>query len=279
MRSMKRKLKTVLFYLTLTVVVFLINLPIINMVGSSMKNKQELFTNNHLFPYKPTVENFANVLERTPFFRYVVNSLLVAVVVAVSVMVISCLAGYAISRYSKRIKLFRYYSNLFLILQMFPGVLLMIPLVLVFSKAGLADSLGGLILIYISSNIPFCTWMISGFFDGIPIEMEEAAQIDGCNAIQCFLRLVLPLSSPGIASIVIFTFINSWNEYMMANVILKNQNLRTLPLGLQTFIMQFDTDWGSLMAASTMTIIPVVFFLVFMQKHIVSGLTAGAVKG
>lgn len=278
MRSMKRKLKTVLFYLTLTVVVFLINLPIINMVGSSMKNKQELFTNNHLFPYKPTVENFANVLERTPFFRYVVNSLLVAVVVAVSVMVISCLAGYAISRYSKRIKLFRYYSNLFLILQMFPGVLLMIPLVLVFSKAGLADSLGGLILIYISSNIPFCTWMISGFFDGIPIEMEEAAQIDG-NAIQCFLRLVLPLSSPGIASIVIFTFINSWNEYMMANVILKNQNLRTLPLGLQTFIMQFDTDWGSLMAASTMTIIPVVFFLVFMQKHIVSGLTAGAVKG
>ena len=109
--------------------------------------------------------------------------------------------------------------------------------------------------------------------------MEEAAQIDGCNAIQCFLRLVLPLSSPGIASIVIFTFINSWNEYMMANVILKNQNLRTLPLGLQTFIMQFDTDWGSLMAASTMTIIPVVFFLVFMQKHIVSGLTAGAVKG
>ena len=262
MKMKKKNWKQVLLYVVLGIVVFLINLPIINMVGSSLKNKQELFTNNNLFPYKPTVENFANVLERTPFFRYVINSFLVAVVVAVSVMAI-----------------FRYYSNLFLILQMFPGVLLMIPLVLVFSKAGLGDSLQGLILIYISSNIPFCTWMISGFFDGIPIEMEEAAQIDGCNAIQCFLRLVLPLSSPGIASIVIFTFINSWNEYMMANVILKNQNLRTLPLGLQTFIMQFDTDWGSLMAASTMTIIPVVLFLIFMQKHIVSGLTAGAVKG
>ena len=274
-----KKLKATAFYAVLLLIGLLINLPIINMVGSAFKSSKEIFTNNNLFPHHPTVENFKNVLERTPFFQYVLNSLMVAIVVSIIVAVVSCLAGYAISRYAKKIKFFKHYSSLFLILQMFPGVLLMIPVVVLLSDIGLGDSLWGLILVYVSTNIPFCTWMISGFFDGIPSEIDEAAKIDGCNVFQSFAKIVVPLSSSGIASIIIFTFINCWNEYLLANVILKSQDLRTLPLGLQTFIMQFDTDWSSLMAASTMTIIPVLFFLIFMQKHIVSGLTAGAVKG
>lgn len=276
---MKKKMKSLVFYAILLLIGIMINLPIINMIGAAFKNNKEIFTNNNIFPHNPTTANFTKVLSTTPYFRYVLNSLMVAVVVAIVVAIVSSLAGYALARYKKRIRFFRHFSKLFLLLQMFPGVLLMIPIVVLLSDIGLGDSLWGLILVYISTNIPFCTWMISGFFEEIPSELDEAAKIDGCNMFQSFIKIVVPLSSSGIASIMIFTFINCWNEYMMANVILKSQDLRTLPLGLQTFIMQFDTDWLSLMAASTMTIIPVMLFLVFMQKHIVSGLTAGAVKG
>lgn len=276
---MKKRIKNLVFYVVLLLIGFLINLPIINMVGSAFKSDKEIFTNNNILPHHPTTENFSKVLSTTPYFKYVLNSLMVAVVVAVIVAIVSSLAGYALARYTNKIRFFRHYSKLFLLLQMFPGVLLMVPIVVLLSGVGLGDSLWGLILVYISTNIPFCTWMISGFFEEIPSELDEAAKIDGCNMFQSFIKIVVPLSKSGIASIMIFTFINCWNEYMMANVILKSQDLRTLPLGLQTFIMQFDTDWSSLMAASTMTIIPVMLFLIFMQKHIVSGLTAGAVKG
>lgn len=276
---MKKRIKNLVFYVVLLLIGFLINLPIINMVGSAFKSDKEIFTNNNILPHHPTTENFSKVLSTTPYFKYVLNSLMVAVVVAVIVAIVSSLAGYALARYTNIIRFFRHYSKLFLLLQMFPGVLLMVPIVVLLSGVGLGDSLWGLILVYISTNIPFCTWMISGFFEEIPSELDEAAKIDGCNMFQSFIKIVVPLSKSGIASIMIFTFINCWNEYMMANVILKSQDLRSLPLGLQTFIMQFDTDWSSLMAASTMTIIPVMLFLIFMQKHIVSGLTAGAVKG
>jgi ABC-type glycerol-3-phosphate transport system permease component len=120
---------------------------------------------------------------------------------------------------------------------------------------------------------------MSGFFEGIPMEMEEAGVIDGCNRWQVFGKLVLPLSKPGVASAAIFTFINSWNEYMMANIFVKNDNMRTLPVGLTMYIQQFTSEWGSLMAASTITLIPAALFLIFAQKYVVQGLTAGAVKG
>lgn len=277
--KMKRFLKTFGFYLLLTIIVLIISLPLINMVGSSFKSTREILNNNNIFPEVFTWENYRNVLNRTPFLTYVRNSIIVAVLTAVVVGITSCLAGYAIARYRNHIRAFRYFSKLFLILQMFPAVLLMIPLVLVFIKVGLSDSLFGISLIYIAFNIPFCTWMISGFFEGIPVEMEEAAQIDGCTVFQSFYKLAVPLSLPGIASIMIYAFIGAWNEYMMANIINKSVNMKTLPVGLQSFILQFDTDWGSLMAASVLAIIPAMFFIIFMQKYIVAGLTAGAVKG
>ncbi|MCR1841216.1 carbohydrate ABC transporter permease [Murimonas intestini] len=277
--KIKRIFKTIGFYLLLTIIVLFISLPLINMVGSSFKSTREILNNNNIFPEVFTWENYRNVLNRTPFLTYVRNSVVVAVLTAVVVGITSCLAGYAIARYQRHIRAFRYFSKLFLILQMFPAVLLMIPLVLVFIKVGLSDSLLGISLIYIAFNIPFCTWMISGFFEGIPVEMEEAAQIDGCTVFQSFCKLAVPLSLPGIASIMIYAFIGAWNEYMMANVINKSAEVKTLPVGLQSFILQFDTDWGSLMAASVLAIIPAMLFIIFMQKYIVAGLTAGAVKG
>ena len=237
----KKVVKSILFYLLLLVIGFLIVLPIISVIGTAFKGKAEILTNNNLFPHQFTLENFYRVFETTPFLLYVKNSVLIAVSASLIVAVFSCLAGYAISRYSRRIRFFRYYSSLFLILQMFPGVLVLIPLVLVFTQVHLNDTVLGLTIIYISSNIPFCTWLISGFFDGIPIEMEEAGQIDGCNVFQTFIKLVVPLSKPGIASIIIFTFIGCWNEFMTANIFLKTQQMKKNTFGLQAFNQQFTT--------------------------------------
>ena len=275
----KKVVKSVLFYILLLLIGFLIILPIISVIGTAFKGKSELLTNNNIFPHQFTIENFQQVFATTPFLTYVKNSIVIAVCASLVVAVFSCLAGYAISRYSRHIRFFRYYSSLFLILQMFPGVLVLIPLVLVFTQIHLNDTAFGLTIIYISNNIPFCTWMMSGFFDGIPMEMEEAGRIDGCNVFQTFTKLVEPLSKPGIASIIIYTFIGCWNEFMTANIFLKSQEAKTIPVGLQAFIQQFTIEWGSLMAASVIALIPVLFFLIFMQKYIVAGLTSGAVKG
>ena len=127
--------------------------------------------------------------------------------------------------------------------------------------------------------MPFAIWLLAGFFEGFPKEIEESGRIDGCSKFQVFRFLVIPVSSPGLASAAIFTFINSWNEFMIANVFIQSDSQKTLPLGLTNFILQFGSEWGSLMAAATITIIPVSIFLVFTQKYIVQGLTAGAIKG
>jgi ABC-type glycerol-3-phosphate transport system permease component len=166
-----------------------------------------------------------------------------------------------------------------LLLQMFPLVLIMIPLYNIFLNLRLVGTLTSLIVANGTFSMPFAIWLLVGFFDVMPREIEESGTIDGCNRWQIFYNLVVPLASPCIASAGIFTFINSWNEYMMANILIKSDLVKTLPVGLATFIQQFGAEWGSLMAAATMTLLPVVFFLVFTQKYIVQGLTAGAVKG
>ena len=192
---------------------------------------------------------------------------------------LAVLAGYALSRFTHKIRVFGLYSRLLIVLQMFPIILLLIPLFIIFKSIGILNTRLPAILIYITITLPFSIWLMTGFFDGIPVELEEAGIIDGCSQFQSFYLLVLPVSSPGVAAIAIFSFIFCWNEYLLASIFLKQDSLRTLPIGLQTFIQQYTSAWGSLMAASTLTIIPTVIFLIFMQKYIVQGLTAGAVKG
>lgn len=274
-----KKYKTILIVFFMIIVLFIMTIPILNMIGTSLKTEAEILTNNNLFSTNITFEHYIDVFQKTPFLSYMYNSFVIAVSVTLLCTIVSALAGYAISRYKSRIRFFKIYLDLLLVLQMFPVILMLIPLFMLFKFYGLSSTRISAILIYGTFALPFSIWMLSGFFDGIPNELEEAGVIDGCSQFQCFIRLILPISSPGIASVAIFTFLNCWNEYLLASIFLKREEIRTLQLGLQNFIQQFHIDWGSLTAAATITIIPAVFFLIFLQKYIVRGLTSGAVKG
>lgn len=276
---MKTKIKTSGTYVLLILLVTIINLPVINMFGVSLKGPEEIMTNNGLFPRNPTFANFTGVFEKSNILLYFKNSFFVACVVTVLTAIVAALAGYAISRYKRKYRWLNQYGNLLLIMQMFPTILMLIPLFIIFKTIGLSDSEWAIILLYMTFSLPFCTWMMSGFFDGIPIELDEAGRVDGCSVFQTFIKLIIPVSGPGLASVSIFTFIYCWNEYMLASVFLKKEQLKTLPIGIQIFTQQFSKEWGFLMAASVITVIPVTLFLIFMQKYLVAGLTAGAVKG
>jgi ABC-type glycerol-3-phosphate transport system permease component len=164
-------------------------------------------------------------------------------------------------------------------LQIFPSVLLLLPLFILFSSLNLNNTLYCLILAYTATNLAFSTWMMSGFFDSVPKELEEAGMVDGCTRFQTYYRIILPTSLPGIATVGIFTFINAWNEYTLASVLVQRKTIQTMTVGLQKFVEEFTTDWAALMAASSLAIIPTLVVLIVAQKYLIQGMTAGAVKG
>ena len=256
---------------------FLVNIPNISMIGTALKPFGGYMSDTSLFPLKPDLSMINKVLFSTSFGQYLWNSVIIALAVVAFCVVFASCAGYALSRC--RGKVFSGYIVFLLILQMFPLVLVLIPLFWIFKTLGLVDNQLSVAISYIAINLPFATWMLKGFFDSISIEIEEAAFIDGMGPAQSFLKIMLPLSLPGIATVAIFTFNNCWNEYMLASVFLRSNELQTMTIGLQMFQVQNNADWSTMMAASTIALIPSIIFLVFMQKYIVQGLTAGAVKG
>ena len=271
------KLKKGLLFLLLAFLAFLVNIPNISMIGTALKPFGGYMSDTSLFPLKPDLSMINKVLFSTSFGQYLWNSVIIALAVVAFCVVFASCAGYALSRC--RGKVFSGYIVFLLILQMFPLVLVLIPLFWIFKTLGLVDNQLSVAISYIAINLPFATWMLKGFFDSISIEIEEAAFIDGMGPAQSFLKIMLPLSLPGIATVAIFTFNNCWNEYMLASVFLRSNELQTMTIGLQMFQVQNNADWSTMMAASTIALIPSIIFLVFMQKYIVQGLTAGAVKG
>lgn len=271
------KLKKGLLFLLLAFLAFLVNIPNISMIGTALKPFGGYMSDTSLFPLKPDLSMINKVLFSTSFGQYLWNSVIIALAVVAFCVVFASCAGYALSRC--RGKVFSGYVVFLLILQMFPLVLVLIPLFWIFKTLGLVDNQLSVAISYIAINLPFATWMLKGFFDSISIEIEEAAFIDGMGPAQSFLKIMLPLSLPGIATVAIFTFNNCWNEYMLASVFLRSNELQTMTIGLQMFQVQNNADWSTMMAASTIALIPSIIFLVFMQKYIVQGLTAGAVKG
>ena len=270
------KLKKGLLFLLLAFLAFLVNIPNISMIGTALKPFGGYMSDTSLFPLKPDLSMINKVLFSTSFGQYLWNSVIIALAVVAFCVVFASCAGYALSRC--RGKVFSGYIVFLLILQMFPLVLVLIPLFWIFKTLGLVDNQLSVAISYIAINLPFATWMLKGFFDSISIEIEEAAFIDGMGPAQSFLKIMLPLSLPGIATVAIFTFNNCWNEYMLASVFLRSNELQTMTIGLQMFQVQNNADWSTMMAASTIALIPSIIFLVFMQKYIVQGLTAGAVK-
>lgn len=268
-------------YILLTLLVILILwavLPFLWMVSTAFKTTEETYTSPPLWiPHNPTIENFLYIVKRGAFLTYFRNSVIVAVSTTVISIILSSLAGYSFSRF----KFFGGHSLLllFLITQMFPGALLIIPLFQIIKFLKLLNTLYALILSHITFSLPLCTWLMKGFFDQIPRELEEAAMIDGCSRISAMIRVIFPLAFPGIIAASIFSFIGSWDEFIFALTFTSSDEVRTLPIGLQRFIGSYEIYWNHLGAASVLTTIPVIILFLFIQKYMVKGLTAGSVKG
>lgn len=252
--------------------------PFIWMVSISFKPEPEIFSRDlTIFPRNPTLENYSMIFNFVPYPRFFMNSIIVAIVSTLCSLVASTLAGYSFSRFRYRGR----DSLAFLVLstQMFPLVTGIIPLYLVFSKLGLINTYWALFIAYVAFTIPFCTWMLKGFFDTIPREIEEAAVIDGCSRLEVLVRIVLPLSIPALVATSVFCFILSWNEFLFATVLTTSAEVRTLPAALGMMIGQGYTQWGGLNAAGVLTTLPVIIVFIFFQRYLVDGLTAGATKG
>lgn len=276
-KTIENKLKSFFTYTSLIIIVFLINIPLLSMIGTALKTDRAAMTTITLLPRAISFTSFRTVLFETPFGMQLINSFYIATFVTIACIIISSFAGYAISRF--RGKIFSLYAIMLLSLQMFPSVLLLIPLFVIFKNLGLIDTHLSILISYTAIGLPFSTWMLKGFFDTIPISLEESAMIDGCSRFQSYYRIVLPLSAPGIASVGIFTFILAWNEYLLASVFLRSESNYTITVGLQQFVQQYSSQWAELMSASTLATIPAVIILLFAQKYLIKGLTAGAVKG
>ena len=265
--------------LTLLVILILwAVLPFFWMVSTSFKTTEETYTVPLVWiPRYPTIKNFLYVVKRAPFLTYFRNSVVVAVSTTVIAIILASLAGYSFSR-------FKFLGGhtlllIFLITQMFPGALLIIPLFQIIKALKLLNTLYALILSYITFSLPLCTWLMKGFFDQIPQELEEAAMIDGCSRVSAMVRVIFPLALPGVMAASIFSFIGAWDEFIFALIFTSTDKVRTLPVGLQRFITAYEIYWNHLGAASVLTTIPVVILFLFIQRHMVKGLTAGSVKG
>jgi ABC-type glycerol-3-phosphate transport system permease component len=269
--------KDVFTYIGLVLIILIVDLPFLQMISVSFKTRQEALGSVKFFPQHFSLDNIANVWLHTDFPNNIFNSVIVSIATTVSCVIIAIIAGYALSRFQG--KVFSGYAILLLLLQLFPSILLLIPLFVIFTSLGLVDTLLACVLAYTTTNLAFSIWMIKGFMDSIPFDLEEAGMIDGCTQFSAFIRLIIPISMPGISTVGIFTFINSWGEYTLASILLRSDNHITLTLGLQKFVLQFTSDWPALMTASTLATIPTILFLVFAQKYLIRGMSAGAVKG
>ncbi|MEE2827718.1 MAG: sugar ABC transporter permease [Myxococcota bacterium] len=221
--------------------------------------------------------NFEVLLGSSLFWRQMLNSLLVAAATTVVGILLSCTAAYSFSRFEfpgRKVGM----TGL-LVTQMFPGVLVAIPLYILMDMAGLLNSLTGLTLCYATTAIPFCVWMLKGYFDTIPRDLEEAALLDGASRWMIFTRIILPLSRPAIAVTALFSFMTAWNEFILAATFMNRASAYTVPVALQAYVGDRSTDWGLFAAGAVVVSLPVMALFFALQKQLVEGLTAGSVKG
>jgi arabinogalactan oligomer/maltooligosaccharide transport system permease protein len=257
--------------------------PVLWVVKLALSPTQTLELSANPLPAEVTLDHFREVLGSTDqqgrwlFGRQLLSSLVVSGATTLVGLSLAVTAAYALSR-------FRFPGREagmqgLLITQMFPATLMMVPLYTILQKLSLLDSLGGLVLVYATSSLPFCVWMLKGYFDTIPRELEEAAVMDGASPWQVFWRVVLPLARPALAVTALFSFMTAWNEFILAATLLNDATRFTLPVALQRYVGEYKTEWGHFAAGALVISAPVMALFFALQKFLVGGLTAGAVKG
>ena len=277
MKSMQNKIlgffSNVFLIISTVVAVF----PLVWIIISAVKGKGELTGNpTAFFPKEITLDYFRHVIQDLGFIVNIRNSVIIALFATVIAITVSSLAAYGIVRFFPRLG--NIMSKVLVTTYIFPPILLAIPYSIVMGKIGLTNTRIGLIIVYLSFSIPYAVWLLVGFFRTVPIGIEEAARVDGANKLTCFIKIVLPLVAPGIVATAIYTFINAWNEFLYALILINNTKKMTVAVALRSLSGAEILDWGDMMAASTLVVIPSVIFFFIIQNKIAGGLSEGSVK-
>jgi len=277
-QAARGRLQAAVSYAFLLTLLLIVLFPFFWMTITSFKNEDQMRSLVSMFWPSPFVtDNYRQLLGKTDFLAWYKNSIIVAVSSTLAATAIGTIGAYALARLRFLGRAFM--SSAVLITYLVPPSILFIPLYAQIRSLGLADSLTGLIAAYPSFTVPFVTWLLMGYFESIPEELEESAMIDGATRFGAFYRVVLPLAAPGLLAAALYAFTQAWNEFLYALVFITDVKLRTLPVGLSTFIMGDVYGWGYLMAGAVLTTLPVIAAYIYLQKYMVEGLTAGSVKG
>ncbi len=278
-----RLLLQILTYAALIVLVTIVLYPVMLVCKKAFEPGRQFALSASPIPTDITLDHFTELFTTRGasgdllFLRHAMNSIIVALLTTVVGVSLSCTAAYALSRFKfpgRKTGL-----TMFLVVQMFPATLLLLPLYVILNKLGLLNSITGLVLVYSTTAIPFCVWTLKGYFDSLPRELEEAARIDGASPWMIFRKIILPLSRPALAVTGLFSFMTAWNEFIMASTFMTNQERYTLPVLIQSSVTEYSADWGLFAAGAVVTSLPVMIAFYVLQKYLVGGLTAGAVKG
>lgn len=264
-------------YVYLSILAILAVFPLYWVVVSSLKSKGEITGNpTALWPTQFSLENFKTVLFDLGFGRNLLNSVVVSLCATVVAVSISALAAYGIVRFFPRLG--KIMMRLLITTYMFPPILLAVPYSMIMAKMGLMNSRIGLVVVYLSFSVPYAVWLLVGFFKTVPLEIEEAATVDGASRLAVFGKIVLPVVAPGVVAVAIYTFINAWNEFLFSLIMINDTSKMTVSVALKSLEGSEIFDWGTMMAASVVVVIPSVIFFMFIQKKIAGGLAQGSIK-
>ncbi|MBO7743262.1 carbohydrate ABC transporter permease [Paenibacillus sp. MWE-103] len=276
--TIKRRLPGLTRFFVLLLFLLGTLLPFYWMFVTALKSRLEIYGAKLTFwPKQLTWDNYATTFQTSNFPKYFGNSLIVSLTSGLLVLAVSILGGYALARYRFRGKGF--VLLMFLSTQMVPIMVMLVPLFIVFGRFELLDTLTALIITYTAINIPFCLITISGFFQQVPVALEEAAMIDGCGRLSTVARIILPIMLPGIVATFVFAFTAAWNDLFFGVMFTTSESVKTVPVGLNSFVQKFDINWGEMSAGGVLSLIPVAILFAFVQRFMVAGLSQGAVKG
>src|SRR5215216_2107929 len=264
-------------YAILLVVAAIILFPLYWMFTISLKIPREIYRLPSLWPNIVTLDNYRELIEEKEFLINIRNSLIVASCVTMIAVMISSFAAYSVVRFKYRFKWL--IGRLILFAYLTPASLLFIPLSIIVARLNLGNSLLGLIVVYLTFSLPLSTWLLTGYFRGVPAELEEQAMVDGSTRLGALFRILIPLSAPGLVAVAIFTFTGAWNELLLALIFITSEDLRTVPLGLNYLITGDVFLWGPIMAGAVLSSVPVIVLYLLAQRFIVQGMTSGSVKG